>query len=90
MAFLTDLATHIKTWVNTQLSNKQDRYKKTTSAMSGTTLTVTDSDITADSYIAWIASAATNGYIQTTVTAGQVVFTSTASETVSFTYYILK
>ncbi len=58
--------------------------------MTGTTITVADTDIEADSWIVWTASATPNGFIEVEVTAEQVVFTSTVAETVSFTYYIIK
>lgn len=65
-------------------------YKKTTSAMSWTSLVVTDADVTTTSWIVWVASAATNWFIQVTTAAWSLTFTSTVSETVSFTYYIIK
>lgn len=64
--------------------------KKTTSAMSWTSLLVNDADIAVDSWITWVASWTTNWFIQVTLWAWTITFTSSASETVSFTYYIMK
>ena len=71
------------------LSGYVQRLKKTSSAMSGTSLSVSDSDITSTSWIVWTASSIPNGFIETVVTSWNVTFNSTVAETCSFTYYIL-
>ena len=63
--------------------------KKTTIAMSGTTLTVVDTDITATSWVVWTASDKPNWFIEVEVATDEIKFTSTVAETVSFTYYVL-
>ena len=62
--------------------------KKTSIAMSWTSLSITDSDVTETSWIVWTASSTPNWFIEVTVTSWNITFTSTASETCFFTYYI--
>lgn len=76
-------------WAAPTMQTRWMYLKKTSSAMSSNTITVTDSDVTTTSGIIWNASAAPTGFIQVTTASGSVTFTSTASETCSFTYYIL-
>jgi hypothetical protein len=58
--------------------------------MSWTSLVVADTDVTADSWIVWTASATPNWFIQVEVISEEITFTSTVAETCSFTYYIIK
>ena len=80
------------TWVD-QFTRQTPIFQKiwTTSAMSWTTLDHTDADVTATSIVSRTASATPNGFIQVDVgTAWHIIFTSTASETCSFTYLLSK
>jgi len=62
----------------------------TTAAMAGTSLIHADADATTTSIIWWTASGTPNGFIQVVPTAGNITFTSTVAETVSFTYSLIK
>lgn len=62
----------------------------TTTSMSWTTLIHTDVFSTVDSIITRTADWVTNGFITVTPMSWQIDFTSTATETVSFTYLITK
>jgi len=75
-------------WYDTWESNLWER-KKTSPAMTSNILVVPDLDIAADSWIVWTASSPTNGFITVTVEDWVITFTSSASETCYFTYYIL-
>lgn len=65
-------------------------YLKKSTTMAWTTKTVTDADVTTDCGIVWTANTEPVGYIKINVNNGNIVFTSTASETCTITYYILK
>jgi hypothetical protein len=58
--------------------------------MSSDTLTVTDTDCTNDSLVKLVAMGAVNWFVEVVVDNGNFVINSTASETTSFTYYLIK
>lgn len=75
-------------WFDTWDTHLWER-KKTSPAMTSNVLVVADEDISADSWVVWTASSPTNGFITVTVVDWEITFTSSASETCYFTYYIL-
>lgn len=63
----------------------------TTSAMSWTSLVVTDSDVTPTSVVFWTAQSTPTGYIELELGTGSMTFRSSASESsLNFSYAIIR
>jgi len=82
----------IRTIINdnaTFLDQNKKIKKKTTSAMMSDTITVTDADVSADSWIVWNTNIEPNWFIEVVTSAWSITFNSSATESCAITYYII-